>query len=265
MCGTLLSKFITSGNEIEPTPRTGSLEPKRVPRKTKLIDKRTEVQVSSPVERISDQNEDFEIKASDSVRTCTEGSESESKAEERATEIESAKITVQPSADCPREAPSVYRPTIDINKVKEVVAKDMARLQKLEVEKIVEKFAKEKLMVKEKQEAIQGGPSSSSNTVVTKPISSTRSILLGKTKSAIAFEVLVGSKRKETVLLSARVPRRLRRHDNPPQLTAEVMSARQLAAQEKRLKELERVRNCARAYAQTGRRNDPVNDTLSSV
>lgn len=289
-----MSKFIDSGNEIAPAPRAGSLEPKRVPRKTKLTDEPTEVLVSCHVDRMSDQNKDTEIKASDSATKCTEDSETESKAEVRATEIESAaaKITVEPSADCLREIPSVYRPTVDIKKVKEVLAKDMARLQKLEVKKTLarekvaeetvskekqgnenlakeklpkEKFAKEKVMVREKLEAIQGRPSSSSNTVATKPISSTRSILLGKTKSAIAFEVLVGSKCKETVLLSARVPRRLRRLDNPPQLTAEVMSAKQLAAREKRLKELERVRDCARACAQTGRRNDPVNDTLSTV
>lgn len=208
---------------------------------------------------------------------------------ERDTEIESAAavVTEKPPAECPRAIPPMYRPKVDINKVKEVVARDVVRLQRLKVKRLSrekvaeetvfnenvakedlakeklpqEKFAKEKSMDRQKLKAIQGGASSSSNTVATKPISSTRSILLGKTKSAIAFEVLVGSKRKETVLLSARVPRRLRRLDNLPQLTAEVMSAKQLAAQEKRLRELERVRDCARACAQTGRRNDSVNDT----
>ena len=286
MCGSLLSKIRKSGNRVTPAPSTGSLEPKRVPMVTKLADELTETRVSSPIERVLGQHEDTDIKASESTN---KGTESESKAEARATEIESAaaKMMVEPSTDCPRDILPVCRPTIDINKVKEVVAKDMARLRKLEVKRMLargkvaetvskeelakenlaketlhkEKLAKEKLMVREKLEVIQGGPSSSTNTVFTKPISPARSILLGKTKSAIAFEVLVGSKRKDTVLLSARVPRRLRRLDNPPQLTAEVMSAKQLAAQEKRVKELERVRDCAHASAQTARRNYPVNDT----
>ena len=321
MCGSLLSKCTKSGNRVIPAPRTDCLVLKREPRKTKLANERTEVQISSRVERIFDK--DTEIKVSDSTNKCPEKSKSESNAEERdiemkspdtkmtvgpsidspremptfylrmvkerVTEIESAAevVTEKPAAECPRAIPPVYRPTVDIKKVKEVVARDMVRLQKLEVkgfsrEKVAEetvfkekvdkedlakeklpkeKFAKEISMDRKKLKAIQGGASSSSNTVATKPISSARSILLGKTKSAIAFEVLVGSKRKETVLLSARVPRRLRRLDNPPQLTAEVMSAKQLAAQEKRLRELERVRDCARACAQTGRRNDSVNDT----
>ena len=250
-----------------------------------------------------------------------------------------AMVTVENPVDRPRELPAIYRPTIDINKVKKVVAKDMARLKKIAnakmeakeklarellklateklmanqkldakdelakkilklaneklmvrekfaaiqggpsssskletkeklakekvtTEKLTKRLAKGKMLVKEKLAAIEGGPSCSSNTVATMPISSARSILLGKTKSAIAFEILIGSKCRQTVVLSARVPRCLRRLDSPPQLTAEVLTAKQLAARENRLKELERVRDCARACARRpAGKNSPVNDT----
>lgn len=297
MCGSLLSKFKPS-NKVAPAPRTDSLETKVSPRKAKLADEPTQVQISSPVEKNSDQHEDTGVTLSERTRKCAEDSKSETKAEEKAVESAVATVTAESPVARPRELPPLYRPTVDIKKVKEVVAKDMARLKKVQAEKklakeklareklenenlakvkiskeqlateklpkvklAIEKLAKEQLM--KKLEAIQSGRSSSSNTVATKPFSSARahSILLGKTKSAIAFEVLVGSKRKETVLLSARVPRRLRRLDSPPQLTAEMLAAKQLAAQEKRLKELERVRECARACAQTARRTNPVNDT----
>ena len=274
-----------------------------------------------------------EVKNSRSTKKCNDNSCCESKAEAGDTEGPAAIMTVDSPAERSGMLPPIYRPTIDIKKVNEVVANDKARVQKtskkvvkkksakgkqhkekfspkiiakakssrekmakefLSKEKLYKdkftienlakgKLSKEKLAIKpltkekrhiekqsskakqynkklarEKIAAIQGGPSSSSNTVATKPISSARSILLGKTKRAIAFEVLVGSKHKETVLLSARVPRRLRRFDNPPQLTAEVMTAKQLAAQEKRFKELERVRDCARACARPAGRNTVI-------
>ena len=250
---------------------------------------------------------------------------------ERTVESAVVSVTADFSVVCPRELPSLYRPTVDIKKVKEGAAKDRVRLKKMHAEKklakeklareklengilvkeklaiekleneilvkeklagenlenenlvkekfskeqmvkeklpnerlVVEKLAKQQVVIREKLEAIQGGQASSSNTVATKPISSARahSILLGKTKSAIAFEVLVGSKRGETILLSARVPRCLRRLDSPTLLTAEVLAAKQLAAREKRLKELERVRDSARACSQTAKRPHPLNDIL---
>lgn len=301
MCGSLLSKF-KSGNRVAPAPGKDSLETKEFPGKAKLSDEPTAVEIPNPVEKNLDQHEDTGINLSERTKTCAEDCESESNDEEKAVERTAKSavvaVTTEFPAARPRELPPLHRPTVDIKKVKEVVAKDMARLKKVQAEKklakeklareklenenlakvkiskeqlateklpkvklAIEKLAKEQLM--KKLEAIQSGRSSSSNTVATKPFSSARahSILLGKTKSAIAFEVLVGSKRKETVLLSARVPRRLRRLDSPPQLTAEMLAAKQLAAQEKRLKELERVRECARACAQTARRTNPVNDT----
>lgn len=79
------------------------------------------------------------------------------------------------------------------------------------------------------------------------PNNAVRSIVLGKTKSSIAFEVLDATKRKETVVPSARLPFCLRRLDEPPPLTADVFNAKLLRAQENRLEELERVRLRARS------------------
>ena len=321
MCGSLLSKF-TLGNKVAPAPRKDSLETKDFPEKAKLSDEPAEstvVEISSPIKKNLNQHEDTGIKVSEKTKACAEGCKSESKDAERAVEttVEGAVVEVTAAFPVarPRELPPLYRPTVDIKKVKEVVAKDMARLKKVQAEKklakeklarekleneilvkakvageklenenlakekfskeqlvkekllkerlVTEKLAKQQVVIREKLEATQGGHASSSNTVATKPISSARahSILLGKTKSAIAFEVLVGSKRRETVLLSARVPRCLRRLESAPLLTAEVLVAKQLAAREKRLKELERVRNCARACAQTARGPPPMNGT----
>ena len=78
------------------------------------------------------------------------------------------------------------------------------------------------------------------------PQNAVRSIILGKTKSSIAFEVLDATKRKETVVPSARLPFCLRQLDEPPPLTADVFNAKLLRAQENRQRELERVRLRAR-------------------
>ncbi|PFX15962.1 hypothetical protein AWC38_SpisGene19790 [Stylophora pistillata] len=130
----------------------------------------------------------------------------------------------------------------------------------------VETFTKEKkcnktvvnneLLVGEKFASSE--PSPSSDKMPSKPLDSVHSILLSQTKSAIAFKVLTDGEHNDTVVLSARVPRRLRKLDNPPQLTAEMVTAKQLAVQENRLKELERVRNCARACSRPVERSTIV-------
>lgn len=226
MCGSLLSKFKPS-NKVAPATRTDSLETEEFPGRAKLADEPTEVQISSPVQKTSDRHEDTGVEPSERTRKCAEDWKSESKAEEKAVESAEITVTAESPVAHPRKLPPLYRPTVDIKKVKEVVAKDMARLKKVQAEKklakeklareklenenlvkvkfskeqlaqekppkeklaqAIEKLAKEQLM--KELEAIQGGRSSSSSTVATKPISSARarSILLGKTKSAIAFE-----------------------------------------------------------------------------
>ena len=130
------------------------------------------------------------------------------------------------------------------------------QVETFDKEKICDKtMVYDRLLVGEKSSSSKSSPTS--NKVASK-LNFAYTILLGRTKSAIAFKVLIDGKRKETVLLSARVPRRLRKLDNPPKLTAEMMAEKQLAVQEKRLRELERVRNCARACAQPVKRNTAV-------
>ena len=99
--------------------------------------------------------------------------------------------------------------------------------------------AKEKLIenFKKKLGAFQSRLSSS-NTV--------RSLELGKTKNTIAFEVLDGNKRKETVIPWARLPLSLRRLDEPPPLTSETINATLLRAERNRTRKLQEVQSRAR-------------------
>ena len=113
-----------------------------------------------------------------------------------------------------------------------------------------------KLLLRKKSSSSMSSPTS--NKMASKLLKFAYTIFLGRTKSAIAFKVLIDGKRKETILLSATVPRRLRKRDNPTKLTAEMMAEKQLAVQEKRLRELERIRNCARAYVRSLERNTAV-------
>ena len=84
------------------------------------------------------------------------------------------------------------------------------------------------------------------------PSNAVCSVFLGKTKGAIAFEVLDATKRMETVIPSARLPFSLRcRLGDPTPLTAEVLNAKLLRAKENRLRELERVKACAARTARS--------------
>ena len=130
------------------------------------------------------------------------------------------------------------------------------QVETFDKEKICDKtMVYDRLLVGEKSSSSKSSPTS--NKVASK-LNFAYTILLGRTKSAIAFKVLIDGKRKETILLSATVPRRLRKRDNPTKLTAEMMAEKQLAVQEKRLRELERVRNRARACARPVKRNTAV-------
>ena len=91
------------------------------------------------------------------------------------------------------------------------------------------------------------GVSSSSNTVTAQPFSSVNSTL-SKMKTAVAFEIPVSD--EKTVCPSARIPCRLRRRGKvTPELTLEDVKERIRAAEERKLKELERIRESARSRA----------------
>ena len=94
--------------------------------------------------------------------------------------------------------------------------------------------------------AAQSDCSSSSSARIEAPFApvNTRSVSLGDTPGSTAFEILVGDKR--TVCAAARIPRRLRKLDVPPQLTADKVLEKMKAVEEKRLKALERIRAAAK-------------------
>ena len=95
------------------------------------------------------------------------------------------------------------------------------------------------------------GASSSSNTVTAEPLSSINSAL-PKMKTAVSFDIPATG--EKTVCPSARVPWRLRNRGKvAPELTLEDVKERMRAAEERKLKELERIRESARSRVGMGR------------
>ena len=91
------------------------------------------------------------------------------------------------------------------------------------------------------------GASSSSNTVSAKPLSSTNSLPL-QMKTPVTFDIPACN--EKTVCSSVRVPVRLRKRGKvAPALTLEDFKERMRAAEERKLKELERIRESARSRA----------------
>ena len=87
---------------------------------------------------------------------------------------------------------------------------------------------------------------SSSDTVVARPFSSTKSTLPAKVKPAVAFDISVSN--KVTVCSAARLPRILRHRGKVAQeLTLQEIREKMRAAEERKLIELQRIRECARS------------------
>ena len=109
----------------------------------------------------------------------------------------------------------------------------------------------ERMLMKTAREilACQGyAASSSSSAVANQPVSSTRSTLPGKMKTAVAFDIPAGG--EKPVCPSGRVPWRLRKRGKvAPELTLQEVREKMRAAEERKLKELERIRDCARSRA----------------
>ena len=105
--------------------------------------------------------------------------------------------------------------------------------------------------------------SSSSITVASNHLSATNSALSGKAKMAVAFDIPTGS--DKTLCPSARVPWRLRRRRKiVPELTLQAVREKMRAAEERKLKELERIRDCARSRAGMNRPH-PVEATSKAT
>ena len=122
---------------------------------------------------------------------------------------------------------------------------------------VIESYINEEKMLMESARQILGCQGyatyiSSSSITVAKPLSATNSALSGKAKTAVAFDIPSGS--DKTLCPSARVPWRLRRRRKVvPELTLQAVREKMRAAEERKLKELERIRDCARSRAGTNR------------
>ena len=97
------------------------------------------------------------------------------------------------------------------------------------------------------------GASSSSNTVrAVQPLSSTNSTLPRKpVQTAVAFDIPVGD--KKAICPSARVPMRFRKRRVAPECTLEDVREKMRVAEERKLQELQRIRECARSRAWVSR------------
>lgn len=226
MCGSLLSKFHRSGNRVAPVSETAFTEPKRVWGETKLAEETTSICESSPVNKSSSSDLGKKEKSDAASMRNLQKDESETEAgglqefspghekdaEARAMDCAVAILSAQGSID------SSDRKMKAIQSAKEILEAQM-----------------------------ESGPSSST-TIASQPVSSTRSVLMGETSNAIAFEVLVGQ--RPTVRPSARVPRRLRKLESQPRTSTKQVNAKLLAAEERKLRELENIR--ARASSRAG-------------
>ena len=107
------------------------------------------------------------------------------------------------------------------------------------------------------------GVSSSSNTVPAQPLSSTYSIF-PYLKTAVAFDI-AASEEKKTVCPSARVPQRLKKRGKvASDITSDIVKEKMRTAEERKLKELERIRESARR--RTGmRRPHPADVTAQAT
>ena len=96
--------------------------------------------------------------------------------------------------------------------------------------------------------------SSSFNTVrAVQPLSSTDSTPSRKVQTAVAFDIPVGD--KKTVCPSAKVPRRFRKRKVAPEPTLEDVKEKMRATEERKLKESQRTRECARSRAWVSRQH----------
>ena len=221
MCGSILSKCQRPNNRIAPVPLKGkTVFPglRRVPGQTKLVD-------------ISDEGL-MHLQSVAAFKTALENSASSLL---RSGEDDSS----------PEDASVIQRKHIDAEAramesalaILSAQGRNNPNLLDADREMRALQSAREIL-------AFQSSGASSSSTIASVPLNSTRSVLLKETKGAVAFEVLVGD--NNTVCRAARKPRRLGKMKVAPRggiipgVNIEV-----LAAEEKRLRQLEHHRASA--------------------
>ena len=231
MCGSLLSKFAGRGNQVAPVDETAFRKPKRVEGKTKLAEETTSICESSPVNKSS--RGDLRVKEKTNATSVGNSKE----AFETGSFVSSGEGGLQESSplnekDAEARAMDSAKAILSAQRAIDSSDKKMRAVQS----------AKEIL-----EAQIDSGPSSST-TIASQPASSTRSVLVGETSNAIAFEVLVGH--RQTVRPLARVPRRLSKLESQPRASTKQVNAKLLAAEERKLRELENIR--ARAFSRAG-------------
>ena len=230
MCGSLLSKFAGRGNQVAPVDESAFRKPKRVPGKTKLADGTTSIRESSPMNKSS--RSDLGVKEKPnaaSVRNSKEAFETEGFVNSEAGGIQES----SPGNEKDAEAKAMDSAAAILSAQRAIGSSDKKVRAMQSAREILDA-------------QIDNGPSSST-TIASQPVSSTRSVLMGETSNAIAFEVLVG---RPTARPLTRVPRRLSKLKSQPRASTKQVNAKLLAAEERKLTELENIR--ARASSRAG-------------
>lgn len=215
MCGSLLSKFSKCGNKVAPKSEADFEEPNPVGSKTKWAEETTRSPENNPnVAKKENFQGESEIRSSldrETGSVSEDLSEKQEDAERRA--LDSAKAIL-----------STQRSTISNDPATRAM-----------------QSAKEIL------EAQMDSTPLGSSTIAYQHASSTRSVFMGETPNAIAFEVLDGY--RPTVRPTARVLRRLNKLERQPKPSRKQINAKLLAAEERKLRELENIRTRASSRA----------------
>ena len=231
MCGSLLSKFKSANNKIDPVIMIFP-EPRRVVSKMELTNQ--DVACFKNQEFWKDEEQQGESRVHSlagvgSKSSLHDGSSSEAD-DSSQKEIEAAMRALANER--------VSEPPVRSNNSTKLRAEDRNRRL---VDTAFEILAFQAY-----------GTSSSSNTVrAIQPLSSIDSTLPQKVQTAVAFDIPVGN--KKTVCPPARVPRRFRKGKVVPERTLKEMEEKMRAAEERKLKELQRIRECARSRAGVSR------------
>ena len=223
MCGSLLSKFKSANNKIDPAMMSFP-EPRRVASKMKLANQDAACYQDREFWKSEEQHGESTVHSFAAVKSKSESDSSQEEINAAMRALANERVSEPPARSNSN------------NRLRAVDRTDQ-RLVNTAFEIL----------------AFQTyGNSSSSNTVrAVQPLSSTDSTLQRKLQTAVAFDIPVGD--KKTVCPSARVPRRFRKRRVAPEPTLEDVKEKMRAAEERKLKELQRIRECARSRAGVSR------------
>ena len=228
MCGSLLSKFQSANSKIDPAMQIFP-EPKQVASKIKLANQDTtcfqdrEFWKDGKQQAVSSHSSVHSLEV---VRTQSSLNDDSSRESDYSSQ-EEVEVAMRALSD---ERARVPPPSLNKNNRLRAVGRDQRLLD----------TAYEILAFH------AYGASSSSNTVrAVQPLSSADSTLPRKIQSAVAFDIPVGD--KKTVFPPARVPRRFRKRKVVPEPTLEDIKEKIRAAEQRKMKELQRIRECARS------------------